>query len=62
MPGPGIPEIKWGTFFDPGGVPHIAPAIETYLMKGHRLALQCACGPRLEKGPNHLIVVHYVIH
>lgn len=62
MPGPGIPEIKWGTFIDLGKVAHIAPAIEGYLMKGHRLALGCACSPRIEKGPNYLIVVHEIIH
>jgi len=62
VPGPGIPEIKWGTFIDPGGIAHIAPVIETVLMKGHRLSFTCACGPLVEKGMNHLIVIHYIIH
>lgn len=62
MPGPGIPTIKWGRFFDPGGVVHIAPAIEEYLMKGHRLALGCQCSPKIEKDKDYMIVIHYVIH
>jgi hypothetical protein len=62
MPGPGIPEIKWGTVADPGGVAHIVPVIETVIMKGHRLSISCACGPRLEKSQDYLIVIHYVIH
>jgi hypothetical protein len=62
MPGPGIPPIKWGTFRDAHGVTHVAPAIEQYLMKGHRLSIHCACGPHVNKGPNHFIVVHEVIH
>ena len=62
MPGPGIPIIKWGTFFDPGGIAHIAPAIENFLMKGHRLAIGCQCSPTVERGTNHLIVIHHIVH
>jgi hypothetical protein len=62
MPKSGIPAIQWGTFIAPGGVTHVAPVIDKHLMKGHRLAIQCQCGPTVEKGLNHLIVIHYVIH
>ncbi len=62
MPGPGIPIIKWGTFHDPHGVVHVAPEIDTHLMNGHRLAIHCACGPRVDKGPYHFIVIHEIVH
>jgi hypothetical protein len=62
MPGEGIPVIKWGTFICPLGVPHVAPAIEMYLMKGHKLSLECDCCPKIVKGPSHTIVVHEIIN
>jgi hypothetical protein len=62
MPGPGIPEIKWGTFHDKFGVSHVAPAIEEHLMEGHKLCLTCPCGPRIDRDLNFQIVVHYVVH
>ena len=62
MPGEGIPAIKWGTFKDDHGISHIAPALEGYLMRGHVLTLKCPCFPRVEKGKNVIMIVHYVIH
>lgn len=67
MPGPGIPVIVWGTFYDRGGGVHVAPTIEGYLMLGHSLSLKCACSPIVDKGQNskgydYEIVVHYVIN
>lgn len=62
MPGPGIPEIKWGTFYDQRGFAHVAPIIETLLMSGHKLSEKCACSPSVDQGQNFVIMVHNVIH
>ena len=62
MPGPGIPYIKWGLFYDEKGVAHVAPAIEEYLMKGHTLSKDCKCSPRIHKTRDAHMVIHYVIH
>ena len=67
MPGPGIPHISWGRFYDQEGGIHVAPAVEGYLMYGHYLSLKCACSPLLDEGVNgkgnaYRIVVHNVIN
>jgi hypothetical protein len=62
MPADGIPVIKWGTFYDRSGVIHVAPAIESYLMFGHKLSMKCNCCPRIDEGKNYRIVIHEVIH
>lgn len=62
MPGKGIPEIRWGTFYDAGKIIHVAPAIEKYLMKGHVLSMECKCGPAIYKYPKKVIIVHEIIH
>jgi hypothetical protein len=62
MPGPGIPELKWGTFFDREGKAHVAPTIDSFLMEGHKLNLKCFCNPLVQRGPNYEIIVHYVVH
>lgn len=62
MPGPGIPEIKWGIFHDRKGLAHVAPALNNYLMKPHTLSEKCFCGPRIEIDPNVTIIIHEVVH
>lgn len=62
MPGPGIPTITWGTFADKHGIAHVAPQINQVLMSGHNLTYQCFCGPMIDAGPHHHIVIHYVVH
>lgn len=62
MPGKGIPEIQWGTYYDVYGKPHVAPTIEGYLMSGHKLSERCACSPTLDIHPKITIVVHHIVH
>lgn len=62
MPGDNIPQIRWGTFYDQNGQPHVAPAINGYLMKGHVLKTTCWCSPRIEKGKHVEIVIHEIVH
>ena len=63
MPGEGIPTIKWGTFYDRKGMPHIAPVIESRLMAMHVLDGDCFCTPVVNKTTRGTtIFIHCVIH
>jgi len=64
MPGKDIPPIRWGTFYDRQGNPHIGPAINEYLMEGHVLKETCFCGPKTTLSPiaKIRIIIHNVVH
>lgn len=59
-----INSFTWGTFYNKHGVPHVIPTYQENVQQpGHKIEMNCNCGPEVRKYPNGIIIViHRVIH